>query len=180
MRLRAAAVVIGMVLAASAAGAQPPTQSLEGAGRALQRGDRIEVVDHRGDIVEGRFESLSASSLRVMHKGVAHDLPAPEIRRIRHARDEPDGVLIGLGAGAAAGLGVVTAKCSGSSERADCHRVGSLIVIAPFAVVGALIDRAVTRLETIFDRPEPSAIRVRISPVLTARDRGVALTFLSR
>jgi hypothetical protein len=178
MRLQAVAVTMCVVLAASAAAAQEPAQGLDVAGRALQRGDRIQVVDHRGDVVEGRFESLSSSSLRVIHEGAARDLRPPEIRRIRRARHERDGVLIGLGAGAAAGLGVVTVKCSGSSERADCRRVGSVVVIAPFAVAGALIDRASTSFETIFDRTGPSAIRVRVSPLLTVRDRGIALTLL--
>lgn len=59
----------------------------------------------------------------------------PEVRRATGERaQEPrpqmssrkKKVLIGLGLGMAAGVGLVAVKCGGSSERSDCHRAGFL------------------------------------------------------
>ena len=176
MSFRLVAAMIAVILATSPADAQEQGQSLGEVQTRLRRGDRIRVVDHNGAVIEGRFEGISGSSLRLVRKATALELPEAQINRIRKARRESDGILIGLGIGAAAGLSYVALYCSGSSEPIDCRRAGSVVVIGPSAVAGALIDRAFRRFETVFDRNMPSPKQVRISPILTVRQKGVAIT----
>jgi hypothetical protein len=66
--------------------------------------------------------------------------------------------------------------CRASSEPLDCRRAGSVVVIGPAAAAGALIDRARRRFDTIFDHTGPSSRELRVSPIFTARHKGVAVT----
>jgi hypothetical protein len=168
--------IIAVILATAPANAQEQGQSAGEIQNTLRRGDRIRVIDSSGGIVDGRVDGISESSLRLIHKKTALEVPEATISRIQRARHESDGILIGLGVGAAVGLGFVALQCSGSSERSDCHRAGSLVMIGPSAAAGALIDRAFRRFDTIFDRSTSSPGRLRISPLLGKRKQGIAIT----
>jgi hypothetical protein len=176
MRFGLAVAIIAVTLATSSAGAQEPVGSLEEVQKTLRPGDRIRVDDGDGTMVDGHFGSISGSSLRLLRQGAVIELPETQISRIRRTRRESDGILIGLGLGAAAGLSYVVLQCSGSSESGDCRRAGSVIMIGPSALAGALVDRALRRFDTVFDRTAASSTRVRLAPIVTRRRTGVALT----
>jgi hypothetical protein len=177
--VRVAAAVLAVVLAPSVAAAQAPSPSLEEVQRELRRGDDIRLT-HDGHVVDGRFDGFSGSLLRILRRGRAVDVPMADISRIRRRRHEPHGVWIGLGAGAAAGVGYVVLHCSGSSESGDCRRAGSVVMVGPSAVAGALIDRAVEKFDTLFERDATSATELRIAPIVTRGRTGVALTLTYR
>jgi hypothetical protein len=176
MRFTSAAALVAVTLATLPAEAQEQVTSLDEVQEVLRRGDSIRVSERDGTTVDGQFESISGSLLRLLHDGAIFELSEAQISRIRRARHEPDGILIGLGIGAAAGLSYVALQCSGSSESSDCRRAGSVIMIGPSALAGALIDRAFRRFDTIFDRHTASPPHVRIAPMVTGRRTGVALT----
>ena len=178
MTFRTLAAFLAVFLTTTPADASAQVRSLEEAQQELQRGDQVQVIDDSGAIVGGRFDGASGSSLRLLRRGAILEFRSAQISRIRKARDESDGILIGLGIGAAAGLAYVALDCGGSSESRDCRRAGSAVVIGPSAAAGALIDRALRKFETIFDRRSPSVKHVRLSPILTAHRKGVALTLV--
>jgi hypothetical protein len=175
MSPKAVAAIIAVIFAASPAEAAGQ-EAFRDVQQTLRHGDRIRVDDRSGAVVEGRVEGMSGSSIRVLRKDHVIELPEEQIGRIRRMRREPDGVLIGLGIGAAVGLSYVGLQCSGSSESGDCRRAGSAILVGPSAVAGALIDRAIRRFDTIFDRNVPSRPHVSVVPITTGHRRGVAVT----
>lgn len=81
MSFRLVAAMIAVILATSPADAQEQGQSLGEVQTRLRRGDRIRVVDHNGAVIEGRFEGISGSSLRLVRKATALELPEAQINR---------------------------------------------------------------------------------------------------
>jgi hypothetical protein len=172
----AAAIVATLLLTPADAWAQ--SSSLGSLDTTLRRGDRVQVIGRDGAVVEGDFDGVSGGSLRVIRRRTAVELPDRQIARVRRRRHEPDGALFGLGLGAAAGLGFVLISCDASSERADCRRAGSALMIGPSAVAGALIDRALRRFDTILDRSGPSRRPLQVSPIVGDRLAGVAVRMI--
>jgi hypothetical protein len=142
----------------------------------LRSGEPIQVVDIHRAIIRGRFDGVSSSALRVRVKGDLVEIPEPQIYQVRKQRHEPDGVLIGLGIGAAVGLTFVNVSCKGSSEHSDCMRAGSLVIAPPFAAAGALIDWRFARYVTIFERRASPTSRFQLWPLMAGGRAGVALT----
>jgi hypothetical protein len=140
-------------------------------------GERIQVFDEHRARLDGRFEGLAGASLRVRVKGSVVDVPAARISEIRRERPEADGVLIGLGIGALVGLATVQGLCSDASEHEDCLRAGSLVIGAPIAAAGALVDWGLKTFETIYRRPASSA-RWFVSPLVAPHQRGVTVRFV--
>lgn len=105
-----------------------------------------------------------------------------QIREVRRQRPESrwDGVLIGLGIGAVAGVLNVKSTCSGASEREDCLAVGWGIILPLFAGggagVGALMDFASKKHDIVFARATTSNYRFRLSPTLGKQQKGVILS----
>lgn len=178
MTTRFVTAVIVVILATSPTYAQGQGQSLRVLHNRLRVGDKIRVVDGNRTIVDGRFDGVSVSSLRLILKGAVLEFPETQIYQIRKHRREPDGVLIGLGIGALVSLTYVRLSCRGRSEHADCLRAGSLVMGVPTAAAGALIDLGFKRLDTIFERVIPSARRWRISPMLAGEQKGVVTTLV--
>ena len=178
MSFNVVAAIIAVMLATSPANAQEQHHSAGETRYGLRRGDRIRIIDAKGGIVDGRFEEMSTASLRVVRKGTVLDLPRANINQIQRVHHESDGILVGLGVGAAAGLGYVALQCSGSSESGDCRRAGSLVMIGPSALAGALIDRALKKFDIVFDRGASSARQIRIAPILQKHRQGIAVTLV--
>ena len=178
MTTRFVTAVIVVILATSPTHAQEQGQSLRALHNALRIGDKIRVVDGNRTTVDGRFDGVSGSSLRLILKGAVLEFPETQIYQIRKHRQEPDGVFIGLGIGALVGLTYVRLSCRGRSEHGDCLRAGSLVVGVPTAAAGALIDLVFKRFDTILERGIPSARRLRISPMLAGEQKGVVTTLV--
>ncbi|HYN08189.1 MAG TPA: hypothetical protein VES67_12425 [Vicinamibacterales bacterium] len=164
-----------MLLATSPAYAQGQRQPLEQLQTKLRIGERIQVVDGNRTIIRGRFDGVAGSSLRLTVNGRIIEVQESQIYQVRKQRPEPDGVLIGLGIGALAGLTYVRMQCRGASEHPDCLRADSLVLGAPIAGAAALIDLFLTRFDTIFERVTSSTRRWRISPMLNGRQKGIVM-----
>lgn len=167
------ALVAAMVLLPSPALSQDlPLGDLQ---TRLLEGDRIRIVGVTGAVTNGRFDSLPAGSIRLNVKGKAVTIPNNEVSQVQVRRKEGDGVLIGLGIGAAAGFAFVQHECRDASEHRDCLNVGRLIIAVPMAIVGALFDLGFKRYDTVFRRTTPGHT-VGLAPLIGARRKGVALT----
>ena len=119
---------------------------------ALKPGDTIFVgtVD-AGDLnqlTRGTFLSFSETTIRLESEGVTIDLSEPIVRRIDRRGDSNfNGILIGLGAGAAVGLTLV-ASCdgflcpSGATDAAIFAGIGAALGLCVGYAVDALLDDA--------------------------------------
>jgi hypothetical protein len=167
------AVVVAVVLLPNTAlGQDLPLGDLQAK---LREGDRIRILGATGAVTTGRFDSLAPGSILLNVKGKAVTIPNNEVFQVQVRRKEGDGVLIGLGIGAAAGLAFVQHECRDASEHRDCVSVGRLIVGIPMAIVGALFDLGFKRYDTVFRRTPPGHT-VGIAPLIGERRKGVALT----
>jgi hypothetical protein len=140
----------------------------------LREGDHIRILGTTGGVTTGRFDSLSAGSILLTVKGKAVTVPNHEVLEVRKSRREGDGVLIGMGIGAAAGWAFVHQECKDASERRDCLYAGRIVVGIPMAIVGALVDFGFKRYDTVFRKTTP-AHTVEIAPLIGARRKGLTL-----
>jgi hypothetical protein len=165
-----------LLLSATLAYAQAPAQSLSELERRLDTGETIQIFDRNLEKMEGRFDGISGSSLRLIVRGALREIPVTQIFQVRQQHWEPDGILIGLGIGAAVGLSYVHVACRGSSEHEDCLRAGSLVIGAPAAAVGALIDWGIKKFDVIFERAGSLTRRLHISPLLAGQQKGIVVS----
>lgn len=168
--LSVAVLFVGSAATAAAQGQNPSVDQL---GRRLAPDVRIQVLDENRAKVEGRFRDVSLSTLRLMVKGQIVEVPERQIYEVRQERREPDGVLLGLGIGFAAGFSYVIVACGGASEHEDCMRAGSIVIGGPAAASGALIDLFNRHYDTVFTRRASSKARWQVTPILDARHKGV-------
>src|SRR5919109_2057669 len=140
--------------AAGAASAQTPDQrpmttpSLAVVKARVPIGDVVYVTDTTGATIKGRLAALTDDSVQVKVKTHVRSVAAAEVRRIQWQQpDSPlTGVLIGAAIGAIPGiywLVVDPNECNGM-----CPEEYKLIAIG--AIVGGLIDRAITRRVTLY------------------------------
>jgi len=164
-----------VLLSAQLAQAQSTSPSLDELQRKLSVGERIQVFDNNKSRITGRFNGVSGSSLRLIVKGTGREIPETLLYEVRRERREGDGVLIGMGIGAVAGLTYVSLECRDASEHDDCINSGNLVIVAPAIAVGAFVDWGIRRFETIFQRTTGSADRLRVSPVLNRHQKGLVV-----
>jgi hypothetical protein len=144
------------------------------AGR-LPIGDRIYVTDMAGTTTAGKLTAVTDASLEVSVGGRVRSLVAADVRRIQSRQEDSplNGILIGAGFGAIPGiywLVVDPNECTGL-----CPEDYAAIAIG--AVLGGLIDRAVTRKVTVYEAgaASSSARRLLIGPLVGRKRSGVQL-----
>lgn len=161
--------------------AQQPAESFAVLGSILRIGDAVRVTDSSGKTTQGRITGVSTSSLSVTVDGREQILPETTIQKVTRRRPDPwwNGALIGAAVGAVVGAVVAKQNCGST----DCGEGGlvtpgfTLIGAGIGAGAGALVDRFISRFDTVFAGPPPASVRsVRLSPVLSKGTKGLQLS----
>ena len=157
---------------------QVPSRSFDEVKKELSLGDTVRVTDDSGNIINGKVEELSSSSLKL--KGKTTVLFADSIRQIQKKRRDSvwNGLLIGGGIGAASGLIIANSQCRNDSE---CSAIANVAFVPAGLVIGlvtgALIDRSMTRYDTVFSGNVGSRqARFHISPIISQKQKGLVLS----
>jgi hypothetical protein len=160
---------------AQAAGATTRSSLLD-ARAAVPEGGVVHVTDLRGKTMTGVLGSVSSEVVEVTVEGRTRAVFAREIQRIQWR--QPDswvtGAAIGACIGAIPGLYYLIRdpnECAGL-----CPEEYALVGIG--GLVGALVDRAITRKITVYENPAKAGRsgNVAVTPVLTRARRGVHVT----
>jgi hypothetical protein len=166
--------MLALVLFAVPESALGQGQSLHDVRNQLREGDRVRIVDISRTPTTGRLGSLSADSFVVHERGRTVTISDSRVYLIQVPRREGDGVLIGMGIGATAGLIVARLDCRDSSEHGDCIRAATLYLGGGMAALGALVDHLFKRYNSVFDRTT-TGNTIRVAPLLSTRRRGLTL-----
>ena len=162
--------------------AQTPASSFEElrSQPKLRQGESIEITDDTGKKFKARLAEISVRSIGVIVDGVRRDLQESTVREIQHRRRDVwwNGMLMGLGAGAATGAFITSSACDNDPECAFYVGIVSVPLSAGIgAGVGSLIDFAIRKHETVFVRAGAASRRLSISPILSKDRTGVRLAF---
>jgi hypothetical protein len=173
---------------AGVASAQPPEQplvrtaSLAAAVARVPIGDVVHVTDMTGVTLKGELTAVTDDAVQLKVRSEMRSVATADVRRIQWQQpDSPlTGVLIGAAIGATPGIYWLIAdpnECNGM-----CPEEYALIAVG--AVLGGVMDRAITRKVTVYAAGVSSgrAMNVTIGP-LVMRDRkgvSVSVTFSSR
>jgi hypothetical protein len=165
--------VIAWGWAAGVGSAQEPDQQSAAFAAVKARvpvGDVVYVTDTTGATIKGKLAALTDDAVQLNVKAEARGVAAADVRRIQWQRpDSPlTGVLIGAAVGAFPGIYWLVAdpnECTGL-----CPEEYGFIAIG--AVVGGLIDRAITKRVTVYTAGASSRreTSVTIGPIVM-RDR---------
>jgi hypothetical protein len=174
---------IASISAAAIAGAQPvppaatTTSTWAAVADRLAAGDRVYVTDTAGTTTAGSLTAVTDAALEVKVGRGIRSLAASDVRRIQMRQPDSalDGALFGAGAGALPGIYWLVAdpnECTGL-----CPEEWAAIAFG--AVVGGLIDRAITRKVTVYEAgvPRSSTRRLLIGPLGGRQRSGVQLAF---
>jgi hypothetical protein len=132
------------------------------------------VTDTAGTTTAGTLAAVTDAALEVHVGDGVRSLPISDVRRIQsRQKDSPlTGILIGAGVGALPGiywLSVDPNECTGLCPE-------DYAAIAVGAVLGGLIDRAVTRKVTVYEAgPDGSSRQLLIGPLVGRTRSGVQL-----
>ncbi len=138
--------------------------------RRLATGTELRVSLEGAWVLRGKLVSITdeALTLRISRKKLRTEPRAQVVRVHRRHRDPlSNGVLIGLGVGAAGGA-VVGASLDPAST--DYARSGAVLIFGLFgagvgAAIGAIADRARVEFELIYERPTHTRLRQHAAPV---------------
>ena len=178
--------ILVLVLEGNLIPAQESALSVDELKKEIRIGETVRIVDDRGNIIKGKVEDVSSESLSIQGRKSNRldrgrfDLTVDSIRVIQKKRKDPwwNGFLIGGGAGALGGVIIAKTRCSNDSE---CSAIANAAFIpAGMAIgmaTGALIDRAVTRYDTVFTGNSVSGKRrFQFSPVISREQKGVRVS----
>lgn len=165
--------------------AQPPVQrpaaaaSLADAKARVAAGDVVYVTDASGATIKGKLAALTDDEVQIVLAAGRRSVAAADVRRIQ--RQQPDSPLTGVAIGAA--IGAIPGIYWLIADPNECTGMcpGEYVAIGVGALVGGLIDRAVTKKVTVYSAEAPGdrAPRVTIAPLVMRDRKGVqvALTF---
>ena len=147
----------------------------------LKEGESIEITETSGQKYKARLGAISAGSMVVTRKGDRRELVESQVLQIRQKRPEKwwNGMLIGIGSGlavAAVGIGIAC-----DSPDPECQAIVGLAFIPTFAGagagIGAAIDRAISKHDTVFTRSGLSLRRMQVAPILGKNTAAVRVSF---
>jgi hypothetical protein len=186
MKITGWLAILMLVLGGNLILAQESVLSFDELEKEISIGESVRIIDKSGDIIKGRVEDITPESLLLKGRRSSQlnrerlDLPVNSIRVIQKERKDPwwNGFIIGGGAGAVGGLILAKTQCSNDSE---CSAIARVIFIpAGMAIgmaTGALIDRAVTKYDTVFTGNKASTEqRFQISPVISREQKGINIS----
>jgi hypothetical protein len=146
----------------------------------LRAGERIEITDLSGRKTSGKLESISGSVLTARTGNSTLEFKESGIAEIRHRKPERwwDGMLIGMGVGAASGLATSMSSCGNDSE---CAFYTSVVLVPTFAGggagIGAIIDSLHHKNETVYSRNGGSVLRsLNVAPIVGKDKKGVSVS----
>jgi hypothetical protein len=159
-------VFIGLTLAAVPAGAQEPATSIDQLRVLIGHGDTVRVTDAGGHETKGSVVGLSASSLTLRVGDAERILQEPEIRAIRHRRDDTlrDGARLGFIIGAVLGF-VGGLAIANEVDFAAYVPLAAGVYGGIGAGIGAGVDAMITSDRTIYDInwPKKKALSVKLA-----------------
>jgi len=154
----------------------PP--SLAAVATRVSVGDVVYVTDTTGSTTRGKLAAVTDETVQVQARDGVRSIAAAEVRRIQWQQpDSPlTGVLLGAGVGAIPGvywLVVDPNECGGICPE-------EYAAIAVGALVGGLIDRAISKKVTVYDAGAPSHPKgsVRIGPLVGHARKGVQVAVI--
>ena len=136
----------------------------------------VQVTDVRGKTITGLLRRVTSDVVEVTVKGQTRALVARDVQRIRWR--QPDswltGALIGAGVGVMPGIYYLIRdpnECAGL-----CPEEYALVGLG--ALVGALVDKAITKKITVYENPVRGSVGGSVAPkaVLTVARRAVRVT----
>lgn len=178
-------IVLGAIAcgwSAGVASAQPPEQplvrtaSLPAAVAGVPIGDVVHVTDMTGVTLKGKLTAVTDDGVQLKVRSEIRSVATADVRRIQW--QQPDslltGVLIGAAIGATPGIYWLIADPNECSRM--CPEEYALIAVG--AVLGGVIDRAITRRVTVYAAEVPSgrAMSVRIGPLVVRDRKGVRVS----
>jgi hypothetical protein len=181
MRVTATAAAVAFLLLPALVRGQEPVKSFDQLNTRLKVGDKIIVTDSHGREHEGRILVISPSALTLDSSAGQLEMSS-DVQLVQdRAHDSlKNGALIGLACGLALG-GLAAADCAGG----DCE----FSPAAVFGIVGGIYGGIGAAIGTGIDALIPGkkrvvyraadgqpATRVLLSPVVTGRAKGVALS----
>jgi hypothetical protein len=148
----------------------------------VQKGDPVRITAKDGTIISGRFDTVSDSSLRISNSGrTPRDIPADTIAEVSRKRPESawNGVLIGLGVGAAGGLVATSVACPNNSE---CVEDAARFLLIPLfagggAAVGAILDKLQSKYDPVYlQQTSLRRPRLQLTPMVARHVKGVRVS----
>jgi len=168
-----------LVLGGTLTLAQETVSSFDELEKELSIGESVRVIDGSGSVIEGKIADISPDSLTLKNRKAK--LPADSIQVLQKRHRDPwwNGFLIGGGAGALGGLLLSKTQCRNDSE---CSAIATAAFVpAGMAIgmaTGALIDRAVTKYDTVYTSNKMSTEhKFQVSPVISRKQKGISVSF---
>ena len=170
--LRTAAILVVLLSLAAATYAQAPATSFAELSNRLKTGETVSVTTEAGDVINGRVENLSDTTLRLIRSTGAFQLAAEDVRRIdKSMTSKLRGAMVGLGVGFT--LGAVMAATDGcpttpSGVNFGCVKVpilgGGAVVGLIGMGAGAAIGSVIHRSRVVFGRQGSGLARIEMAP----------------
>ena len=175
----------GLILLAGAGmplHAQAPVNTFEELRTSLKlkTGESVEITEDNGQKYKAKISTISDRSIVVTRKGDPRELVESQVLQIRQKQPDKwwNGMLIGIGSGLAAAAAGVGITCDRDPE---CQAIAGLVFVPTFAAagagIGALIDSAISKHETVFARSGASLQRIQVDPILGKQTAGVRVSF---
>jgi len=175
-----ALAVISLLLAFALAAAQEPVRTFDQLDTRLKPGDTVWVTDAQGREIKGKITSLAAEALALKADG-SRTFSAADVRLVEERRGDSllNGGLIGFGIGGV-GFGLTCLATIDDQDRGWCALV-TVVYGGIGAAAGVAVDALIPGKKIVVYRaPAPGGARtsrLSVSPLVTPRTKGVALSF---